>query len=72
MRSVARFDEHDLILVGEVEWLAMVRSDGEVERSSVNLRDRRELGSTEVLLSNQFCSPESKLGIIGNVSRNKD
>lgn len=72
MRSVTRFDERDLILVGEVEWLAIVRSDGEVECGNVNLGDRRELGNTEVPPSNQFCPPESELGIVGIISRNKD
>lgn len=72
MRSVTRFDEHNLILVGEVEWLAIVHSDGEVECGSVNLGDRCELGNTEVLLSNQFCPPESELGIVGVVSGDKD
>ena len=72
MGSVTRFDEQDLILVGEVEWLAIVHSDGEVERGSVNLRDLCELGNTEVLLSNQFCPPESELGIVGIISRSKD
>jgi hypothetical protein len=72
VRSVTRFDEHDLILVIEVEWLAIIRSDGEVERGSVNLRDRRELGNAEVLLSNQFGPPESELGIAGIASRNED
>ncbi len=72
VRSVTRFDEYDLILVGEVEWLAIIRSDREVKRSSVNLRDRRELGDTGVLLSNQFCPPESKLRIADIASRNKD
>ena len=72
VRSVIRFDEHNLILVGEVEWFAIIRSDREVERGSVNLRDRRELGNARILLGNQFCPPESELGIVDNASRNKD
>ena len=50
--SVSRFDEHDLILMGEVEWLAVICSDGEVECSGVNLRDRCELRNAEIPLSN--------------------
>lgn len=72
MRSVTWFDEYDLILVGEVEWLAIIRSDREVKRSNANLRDRRELGDARVLLSDQFRPPESKLRIVDIASRNKD
>lgn len=63
MSPVTRFDEHDLILVAEVEWFAIIRSHGEVERGSANLRDRREIGNAVVLASNQLCPPESELGI---------
>ena len=72
VRSVPWFDEHDLIFVSEVEWFVIICSDGDVERGGINLRDRRELGNTGVLLSNQFCPPESELGIAGSASRNKD
>jgi hypothetical protein len=68
---ITRFDEYNLILVGEVEWLAIIRSDGEMKGGSVNLRNCRELGDAEIVLSNQFCPPESKLGIADIASRNK-
>jgi len=70
--SVGRFYEHDLILVVEVELLAIILRDREVEGGCSNLRDRRELGNAEVLPSNQFCPPESELGIAGIASGNKD
>jgi len=37
--------------VGEVEWLAIIRSDREVKRSCLHLRDCCELGGAGVLLS---------------------
>ena len=37
VRSITRFDVHDLILVGVVEWPAIIRSNREVERGSVDL-----------------------------------
>jgi hypothetical protein len=70
--SVTWFDEHDLILMGQVKRLAIISSDGKVKRSRVDLRDRRELGDTGVPLSNQFCPSESKLGIADIASGNKD
>lgn len=60
MRSIIRFDEHDLILMGEVQWLAVICRDREVERGSANLGGRRELGNARVL-GNQFRPPESEL-----------
>ena len=72
MGSITRFDEHDLILVGEVEWFGIIHSDREVKRGSVDLRDRRELGDAGVLLSNQLSPPESELRIASIASRDKD
>ena len=72
MRPVVRFDEHDLILVGEIEWLGVVHTNGEMECSSVDLGDCRELSDTRVLLSNQLCPPESELGVTGVPSRNEN
>jgi len=37
VRSITRFDEHDLVLVGIVEWPAIIHSNGEVESGSVDL-----------------------------------
>lgn len=71
MRSVTRFNEHDLILVGEVEWLGVVRGNRKMERGGVDLGDRRELGNARVFLSDQFRPPESKLRIAGVASRDK-
>ena len=70
--SISRFYEHDLIFVGEVELLAIILRDREVERGCSNLGDRRELGDAEVLPSNQFCPPESELGIACIASGNKN
>jgi len=35
--SITRFDKHDLVLVGVVEWPTVIHSNGEVEGSSVDL-----------------------------------
>lgn len=71
VRPVARFNEHDLILVCEVKRLAVVRSNREVKCGSVDLGDRRELSYTHVLLSNQLRPPESKLCVAGIPSGNE-
>ena len=71
MRSVTRLNEHNLILVGEVEWLGVVQGNRKVERGSVNLGDRRELGNARIFLSDQLRPPESKLRVAGVASRDK-
>ncbi len=71
VRPVTRFDEYNLILVGEVEWLAIIRSDREVKCGGINLGDCCELGSGGIELSYQFCPPKSKLCITDITSRNK-
>ena len=71
VRSVIRFDEHDLILVREVEWLAIICSDREVKCGGVDLRNCCEQGGGEVELSNQFRPAETKLRIAGISSGNK-
>lgn len=58
--------------MGEVEWLAFIRGDREMERSSVDLRDRSELWDAEVLPGDQFRPPEPELRIVEISSRNKD
>ena len=70
--SVLRFDEHDLILVGQIKRLGIIQSDGKVECGGVNLRYRRELGDAQVRLGNQLCPPESELCIGHVTSRNED
>lgn len=71
MRSITRLNEHNLILVGEVEWLGVVQGNRKVERGSVNLGDRRELGNARIFLSDQLRPPESKLSVAGVASRDK-
>ena len=70
--TILWFDEHHLILVAEVELLAIILGDREVERGCVNLRDRRELRDTEVLPSNQLRPPKSVLGLAGIASGKED
>lgn len=68
VRPIIRLDKHNLILVGIVEWLAVIHSDREVERSGVNLRDLYELRDARVLPSNQIRPSEPVLRIIGVAS----
>jgi hypothetical protein len=71
VRSITWFDKHNLICVGEVEWLLVIRSDREVKCGGVNLRYCRELAGGEVELSNQFPPPETELRVADIASRNK-
>lgn len=71
MRPITRFDEHNLIFVGEVEGFGVVYGNREMERGGVDLGNRRELSHTQVLLSNQLRPPESKLRVADIPSRNK-
>ena len=64
VRSITRFDEHDLVLVSVVERFTIVHSDGEVERSSVDLCDCRELRNTRVLPGDQLSPSKSELRVV--------
>ena len=72
MRPITRFDEQNLVLVGVVEWLGIIHSNREVERSGVDLCDCRELRDTRVLPGDQLCPSESELCIGLVASGDKD
>ena len=61
MSPVTWLNERDLILVSEVQRFGVIRSDREMERGSVDLRDRCKLRYARIFLGNQLRPAEPEL-----------
>lgn len=65
MSPVTWLNEHDLILVSEVQRFGVIRSDRKMERGSVDLRDRCKLRYARIFLGNQLRPAEPELRVAG-------
>lgn len=66
MGSIIRFDKNDLILMCIVQWPCWIRLDRKVKHRHSCFYERNNemwVGSASTLLSDDICSPESKLRV---------